>query len=355
MESSKVELVVPQDLKILLEGVSRAVIQNNTDDIAEFIALYFQDLVALRTENSDLDITELINKFEYVRGKKVAALVKSLSPSFLKPPLKNRNEELEEKISEHLDTLFSGKPEKREKCTDTEEDQLLEEPDIEYSSQQTQYPSVASSIAETISSTGYDGASAPEGPELAYVPADPAQLAAHVLAMASSEAAQPPLPSNVWTLYCLTDLRQGQKSPPSLPPDGAGVPCSQAPLCLSRGEDQQYGQLSEVPAPIYVMQEESKRGNAPPFILVGSNVQNTEDWRPIPSYAVVAQQHTGVRRRFTTVLIPVARPAAEETDTPSPSSNPAEEAAAKLCPPDVFSVAIPLDDVMSAKKRLGSW
>ncbi|KAM6135462.1 LOW QUALITY PROTEIN: calcium-binding tyrosine phosphorylation-regulated protein [Pterocles gutturalis] len=334
MESSKVELVVPQDLKILLEGVSRAVIQNNTDDIAEFIALYFQDLVALRTENSDLDITELINKFEYVR--------------------ENRNEELEEKISEHLDTLFSGKPEKREKCTDTEEDQLLEEPDIEYSSQQTQYPSVASSIAETISSTGYDGASAPEGPELAYVPADPAQLAAHVLAMASSEAAQPPLPSNVWTLYCLTDLRQGQKSPPSLPPDGAGVPCSQAPLCLSRGEDQQYGQLSEVPAPIYVMQEESKRGNAPPFILVGSNVQNTEDWRPIPSYAVVAQQHTGVRRRFTTVLIPVARPAAEETDTPSPSSNPAEEAAAKLCPPDVFSVAIPLDDVMSAKKGLAA-
>ncbi|NXT26827.1 CABYR protein, partial [Syrrhaptes paradoxus] len=166
MESSKVKLVVPQDLKILLEGASRAVLQNNPDDIAEFIALYFQELIVLRTENPDLDINELINKFEFVS--------------------EDTNEELEEKISEHIETLFSGKPEKREKCTDTEEDQLLEEPDIQYSSQQTQYPSVASSIAETISPTGDDEASAPEGPELAYVPADPAQLAAHVLGNSDS-------------------------------------------------------------------------------------------------------------------------------------------------------------------------
>ncbi|XP_069635289.1 calcium-binding tyrosine phosphorylation-regulated protein isoform X1 [Haliaeetus albicilla] len=475
----------------------------------------------------------------------------------------NGNKGLEEKTSEYTDTLFSGEPKQRDKCTDTEEDQLLEEPDIQYSSKVTQHPSIASSIAESKSSPGSDGASSPEGPELVYIPAEPAQLAAHVLgntdsfysvrdvatsvqtlhedsqtsenectpvegaaedpsavpaadasveavrsqpgawsqssiagelgpsdsqadvstndvnqassvslwedpsplpvslppsptpkdplqgvpscneaevtsttevvslcwddelimdaevlpyveqfpqkiiipfvdqtayllkieqpsnvaqglsamtsgssaddlvchpertestvqvesaeqvyvmsAMASSEAGQPPPHSNVWTLYCLTDLRQGQKSPPSLPPAGPGVPYSQATPNLSRGKDQQYGQLSKLSAPIYVMQEESKMGNAPPFILVGSNVQNTQDWKPIPSHAVFAQQDAGAKR-FITVPVPVARPVDEETDLASPNSNSAEETEAKLHTPNVFSVAIPLDDVMSAKK-----
>lgn len=48
MQSSNIRLVVPYGLKSLLEGVSRAAMQNNPDDIAEFIVLYFQDLVAFR-------------------------------------------------------------------------------------------------------------------------------------------------------------------------------------------------------------------------------------------------------------------------------------------------------------------
>lgn len=168
--------------------------------------------------------------------------------------------------------------------------------------------------------------------------------------MASSEAGQPPPHSNVWTLYCLTDLRQGKKPPPSLPPAGAGVSYSQATLRLSRGEDQQCGQLAQVSAPIYVMQDDSKRGNAPPFILVGSNVQNTQDWKPVPGCAVFAQRDAGARRRFVTVPVPVARPADEKTDMANPSSNPAEETGAEPRTPNVFLVAIPLDDVMSAQK-----
>ncbi|XP_009576050.1 PREDICTED: uncharacterized protein LOC104076767 [Fulmarus glacialis] len=243
--------------------------------------------------------------------------------------------------------------------------------------------------------------------------------------MASSEAGQPPLHSSVWTLYRLSDSRQGQKSPPSLSPAGAGVPYSQATLSLSRGEDQQVSapiyviqeeskrrdappfilvgsniqnihagkpipqlsqisapvyvvqeerkrrdappfilvgsniqniqdwkpipQLSQVSAPIYMMQEKCKKRDAPPFILVGSNIQNIRDWKPIPSHAAFAQQGTGARRRFTTAPVPVARPADEKTDTASPNSNSAEETAAKPCTPHVFSVAIPLDDVISAK------
>ncbi|XP_054670158.1 calcium-binding tyrosine phosphorylation-regulated protein [Grus americana] len=260
------------------------------------------------------------------------------------------NEGPEEKRTEYRETLFSGEPKQKDKCTDTEEDQLLEEPNVQYSSKVTQHPSLASSITESNPPPRSDRPSSPEGPELVYVPAEPAQLAAHVLAMASSEAGQPPPCSNVWTLYCLTDLRQGQKSPPSLPPAGASVPYSQATLSLSRGEDQQCGQLSQVSAPIYVMQEDSKRGNAPPFILVGSNIQNAQNWKPLPGPTVFAQQGAGARRRLTTVPVPVARPADEETDMASPNFHSAEETGAMPRTAPVFSVAIPLDDMMSAKK-----
>ncbi|KAM6410651.1 calcium-binding tyrosine phosphorylation-regulated protein [Pluvialis apricaria] len=538
MQSSKIKQIVPRGLKTLLQGVSQAVMENNPDDIAEFFALYFQELIAFRKGHPNLDLAELVEKFEFVS--------------------ENGKEGLEEKTSGHRDTLFSGEPKQRDKCTDTEEDQLIEEPDTQYSSKATQHPSIASSIAESKTPPGSDRASSPEGPELVYVPAESTQLAAYVLgnsdsvyavrdvatsvqtlhedsqtseneftpveaaaedasavpaaeasveavwsqlevqsqsstagelgpsasqadvstddvgqassvplweepspsplppppspapkqaliaevastievvslcsddelimgaevppyveqfpqkiiipfvdqtaylvkidqplnagqgssattlglyaddlvchpermestaqvesaehiyvlsAVASSEAGQPPPHSNVWTLYCLTDLRQGQKSPPPLPPAGAGVPYSQATLRPSRGEDQHCGLLSQVSsAPIYVMQEDSKRGNAPPFILVGSNVQDAQGWKPVPGCAVFAQRGAGAGRRLTTVPVPVARPADEKPGMASPSSNSAEETGAEPRMPDVFLVAIPMDDVMSAKK-----
>uniref|UniRef100_A0A663EAW6 RIIa domain-containing protein n=1 Tax=Aquila chrysaetos chrysaetos TaxID=223781 RepID=A0A663EAW6_AQUCH len=64
MQSSKIGLIVPRGLKTLLEGVSRAVIENNPDDIAEFFALYFQELVTFRKE--------LVEQFEFISGKIVA-------------------------------------------------------------------------------------------------------------------------------------------------------------------------------------------------------------------------------------------------------------------------------------------
>ncbi|NWU63632.1 CABYR protein, partial [Pterocles burchelli] len=213
MESSKVELVVPQDLKILLEGASRAVLQNKPDDIAGFIALYFQELVALRTG--------------------LVAHVLTLCSFYL---AENRNEELEEKISEHIDILFSGKLEKREKCTDTEEDQLLEEPDIQYSSQQTQYPSVASSIAETISPTGDDEASAPEGPELAYVPADPAQLAAHVLGNSDSLYSVRDVATSVQTLQDFETSEDELTPVEGAAEDASAVPAAEASVETIRSQ-----------------------------------------------------------------------------------------------------------------------
>ncbi|XP_025912554.1 calcium-binding tyrosine phosphorylation-regulated protein isoform X2 [Apteryx rowi] len=342
MHSSRARFVVPYGLKTLLEGVSRAVFQTNPNNITGFAALYFQELVAFREEDW--------------------------------------NERLPQKLDTQ-DTSVPGEPKQKEKCTDTEEDQLLESPDTEYTSKMTQYPSTHNDIVEDKSPTGPDEASSPKGPELAYVPADSAQLAAQMLgpsaddvvwdpekmestaqmasaeqAMAASEAGQPPPYSNVWTLYCLTDLSQGQKSPPSLPPAGTGIPYPQATLYLSGGQDQQQvlqpiplqGQPPQLFSPTYVMPEESKRGSVPPFILVGSTVQNTRDWKPIPGQAVLAQQDTGARR-FTTIPVPVARPVDQQAAMPNPNPNAAQETARPPTP--VFlSVAIPLDDVMSVKK-----
>ncbi|NXU25638.1 CABYR protein, partial [Thalassarche chlororhynchos] len=181
-------------LKTLLEGVSRAVIENNPDDIAEFFALYFQELVAFRKGNPNLDITELVEKFKFVS-----------------------------------DTLFSGKPKKRDKCTDTEEDQLLEEPDIEYSSKITQYPSIASSIAESKSPPGSDGFSSPEGPDWVYVPAEPAQLAAHVLGNSDSLYSVRDVASSVQTLYEDSQMSENEFTPvEGAAEDASAVPAAEA-------------------------------------------------------------------------------------------------------------------------------
>jgi len=48
MQSLKIRLVVLCGLKALLEGVSRAIVESNPDDIAEFFALCLQELIAFR-------------------------------------------------------------------------------------------------------------------------------------------------------------------------------------------------------------------------------------------------------------------------------------------------------------------
>ncbi|XP_065686593.1 calcium-binding tyrosine phosphorylation-regulated protein isoform X3 [Patagioenas fasciata] len=316
MQSAKAEVVVPHGLKTLLEGVSRAVIESNPDDLIRFFALYFKELVTFQKENPSMDITMLVENLDF--GSE------------------NGNGGMQDQTLDDMETLFPGEPRQQDKGTETEEDQLLEDFETECSSKVTQYPSVASFTAKSTSSIGPAGAPpaegtaqvpsdeglagtpSAEGPELMYVPAEPAQLAAHVLAMASSEAGQLPPHCHVWTLYCLTDL--SQKSPHSLPHAGAAVS-----------------------APIYVMQEACKRENAPPFILVGSHIHNTQDWKPHPGHTMLTPQDAGARKRLTVVPVPVAWPADEEPDL-------AEETAAMPCTPSVFFVAIPLDDVMSAKK-----
>ncbi|NXP02433.1 CABYR protein, partial [Thinocorus orbignyianus] len=166
MKSSRVSLVIPPGLEILLEGVSQAVMEKNPDDITEFLALYFQELIGFRKGHPDLDVTELIHKFDFIN--------------------ENMSKELEEKTRQRTDTLVLEESKQQDKCTDTEEDQLLSEPEIQCSSKVTQHPSTASYVAESKSPPGSARSSSPEGPGLVYVPAEPAELAAHVLGNTAS-------------------------------------------------------------------------------------------------------------------------------------------------------------------------
>ncbi|XP_068021579.1 calcium-binding tyrosine phosphorylation-regulated protein [Melanerpes formicivorus] len=163
MQPLQTRLVVPYGLTALLEGVSRAAVVKHPEDIADFFTLYFQDLAAFRREHPDLDLTELIEQFEL---------------EFIS---ENTSQGLEEQSSALLDAALPWEPKQRDESTDTEQDQLLPEPDIQYSSKCTQHPSSTSSLAESKSPPASDGAWTPVGAELAYVPAEPAALAAHVL------------------------------------------------------------------------------------------------------------------------------------------------------------------------------
>ncbi|NXT92908.1 CABYR protein, partial [Anhinga rufa] len=149
----------------------------------------------------------------------------------------NGNEGLEEKTSECTDTLFSGEPKKKDKSTDTEEDQLLEEPDIQYSSKTTQHPSIASSIGESKFYLGSDGSSSPDRPELVYVPAEPAQLAAHVLGNSDSFYSVRDMATSVQTLYEDSQTSENEFTPvEGAAEDASAVPAAEASVEALRSQ-----------------------------------------------------------------------------------------------------------------------
>ncbi|XP_055481358.1 calcium-binding tyrosine phosphorylation-regulated protein isoform X3 [Psammomys obesus] len=257
-------------------------------------------------------------------------------------------------------------PTRMEKSTDTEEDNVA---GPLFSNKTTQFPSVHAEVMSDETSEGVWGPSskpttpktttppsspppAPVSAEYAYVPADPAQFAAQMLALATSEAGQPPPYSNMWTLYCLTDMNQ--QSRPSPPP--APGPFPQATLYLPNPKDPQFLQNPpKVTSPTYVMMDDSKKTNAPPFILVGSSVQEAQDWKPVPGHAVVSQ--SDALKRYAAVQVPIAVPADQTFQRPAPNpQNASPPTSGQDGPrpqsPVFLSVAFPVEDV--AKKSSGS-
>ncbi|NXN43285.1 CABYR protein, partial [Rhinoptilus africanus] len=202
-------------LQILLEGVSLAVMENKPDDIAEFFALYFQDLVIFRKGHPDLDITDTVLNFEFAR--------------------------------EHINTLFAGEPKRKDKCTDTEEDQLLREPGIQWSSKVTQRPSTASSTAESKSPPGSARPSFPERPELLYVPTEATQLAAPALGTADPFSPVRDVVTSVQTLYEDSQTSESEFTPvEDAAEDVSAVPAAGASVGAVRS--QPAGQSPSSPA-----------------------------------------------------------------------------------------------------------
>uniref|UniRef100_A0A8C9Q741 Calcium-binding tyrosine phosphorylation-regulated protein n=1 Tax=Spermophilus dauricus TaxID=99837 RepID=A0A8C9Q741_SPEDA len=350
MLSSKPRLVVPYGLKTLLEGVSRAVLKTKPSNITQFAAIYFKELIVFREGNNSLDIKDLVKQFHQLKVEKWSEGV------------------TQEKKSEPERTpVVSQEPTRMEKSTDTEEDNISAP---QFSNKTTQFPSINTECPQTEgTSEAVRGPSSkpvtpktttpPSSPspaavsaEFAYVPADPAQFATQMLALATSEAGQPPPYSNMWTLYCLTDMNQ--QSRPSPPP--APGPFPQATLYLSNPKDPQFLQNPpQVTSPTYVMMEDTKKTSAPPFILVGSNVQEAQDWKPLPGHAVVSQSDG--MKRYAAVQVPVAIPADQKfqkhTLNPPNASPPSSGKDVPRPQSPVFlSVAFPVEDV--AKKGTGS-
>ncbi|XP_038187060.1 calcium-binding tyrosine phosphorylation-regulated protein isoform X2 [Arvicola amphibius] len=352
MISSKPRLVVPYGLKTLLEGVSRAVLKTNPTNITQFAAVYFKELIVFREGNSSLDIKDLIKQFHQMKVEKWAEGVTLEKKECVKEPGRT--------------PPVSCEPTRMEKSTDTEEDNVA---GPLFSNKTTQFPSVHAELQPEETSEGVCGPSskpatpktttppsspppAPVSAEYAYVPADPAQFAAQMLALATSEAGQPPPYSNMWTLYCLTDMNQ--QSRPSPPP--ALGPFPQATLYLPNPKDPQFLQNPpKVTSPTYVMMDDSKKTSAPPFILVGSNVQEAQDWKPLPGHTVVSQ--SDALKRYAAVQVPIAVPADQTFQRPAPNpQNASPPTSGQDGPrpqsPVFLSVAFPVEDV--AKKSSGS-
>ncbi|XP_047554243.1 calcium-binding tyrosine phosphorylation-regulated protein isoform X4 [Lutra lutra] len=355
MISSKPRLVVPYGLKTLLEGVSRAVLKTNPPNITQFAAVYFKELIVFREGNTSLDIKDLVKQFHQIKVEKWSEGTTQ----------EKKAECMKEKVGT---SIVSQEPTRMEKSTDTEEDNIT---GPLFMNKTTQFPSVHSEVLQEPEETpeaargSTSKVSTPKmttppsspppvavSPEFAYIPADPAQFAAQMLAIAASEAGQPPPYSNMWTLYCLTDMNQ--QSRPSPPP--APGPFPQATLYLSNPKDPQFlQQPPKVTSPTYVMMDDSKKTSAPPFILVGSNVQEAQDWKPLPGHAVVSQ--SDALKRYAAVQVPIAVPADQKVQkhTPNPqngSSPPSGQDVPRPQSPVFLSVAFPVEDV--AKKGSGS-
>ncbi|XP_029777222.1 calcium-binding tyrosine phosphorylation-regulated protein isoform X2 [Suricata suricatta] len=353
MISSKPRLVIPYGLKTLLEGLSRAILKNNPPNITQFAADYFKELLVFREGTTALDIKDLVKQFYQI---KVERWSKGTT-----------QEEKPECVRELVGTsIVSQEPTRMEKSTDTEEDSIAGPLLI---NKTTQFPTVSAELLpEPEETTGAargssskpttpkalsppaSPASAAASTEFAYVPADPAQFAAQMLAIAASEAGQPPPYSNTWTLYCLTD--KNQQSRPSPPP--APGPFPQATLCLSNPKDPQFLQPPKVTSPTYMMLDDSKKTSAPPFILVGSNVQEAQDWKPLPGHAV---SQSDALKRYAAVQVPIAVPADQKFQKPTPTpqnggSPPSGQDVPRSQSPVFLSVAFPVEDV--AKKGSGS-
>uniref|UniRef100_A0A8D2BEL3 Calcium binding tyrosine phosphorylation regulated n=1 Tax=Sciurus vulgaris TaxID=55149 RepID=A0A8D2BEL3_SCIVU len=340
MISSKPRLVVPMAsrrcLRELAELFSNQTIKHHPICNHTFVAfkkhlswevMYLCLIFCIYSfRNNSLDIKDLVKQFHQLKGKCTSDTTQEKKPEFVKETRRNQQD--------HPVSLFNTEFPQTEGTSEA----------VHGPSSKPVTPKTTTPTLITISSSCLS--------RVAYVPADPAQFATQMLALATSEAGQPPPYSNMWTLYCLTDMNQ--QSRPSPPP--APGPFPQATLYLSNPKDPQFLQNPpQVTSPTYVMMDDSKKTSAPPFILVGSNVQEAQDWKPLPGHAVVSQSDG--MKRYAAVQVPIAIPADQKfqkhtLNPPNASPPTSGKDVPRPQSPVFLSVAFPVEDV--AKKGSGS-
>ncbi|XP_029447005.1 calcium-binding tyrosine phosphorylation-regulated protein [Rhinatrema bivittatum] len=164
--------------------------------------------------------------------------------------------------------------------------------------------------------------------------------------------------ANLWTLYRLTDLNQPNVHTQNIPApqtqSGLYFPNIQQARHQEQSMNQQYVQrnymdtqhmayppmssVRMVSSPAYVLPEEPKtKVNCPPFILVGSTIQEPHDWKPIPGHAVLSKNDLCSQRKYTTVPVPVAV-------SPNPMCSSLGQDMNLPSAPVYLSVAVPMDE-----------
>ncbi|XP_038622537.1 calcium-binding tyrosine phosphorylation-regulated protein isoform X2 [Tachyglossus aculeatus] len=243
MIPSKPRLVVPYGLKTLLEGVSRAILRTNPPNITQFAALYFKELILFRDANSSLDIKDLVKQFHQIKvekwseGREEAKAEDEASREVPPPPPPPQPTpaSLEEEKKEVS---------RQEKSTDTEEDNIA---GLLYSNKTTQFPSFHAEVSEpeerpeAAVAAPSPKASSPKlsspppspspppppssaaSPELVYVPADPAQLAAQMLGNIASSYSEVLMVDVATGVPSLPEVSSGSEQ-------ASGVPSSESAL-----------------------------------------------------------------------------------------------------------------------------
>lgn len=188
MIPSNPPIVIPYGLKTLLKGLSRAVFKTCPQNITQFAAVYFQELILFREGNVCLDIKDLVMQFHQIKVEKWSeGTTQEKKAKCVKEPTGT--------------STVSQEPTRVEKSTDTEEDNIAGRL---LSNKNTQFPSVHAELLPEPEETSEAvcGPSRPATPqittppsspspgavppELVCVSADPAQFAAQKLGNVSS-------------------------------------------------------------------------------------------------------------------------------------------------------------------------
>ncbi|XP_058034338.1 calcium-binding tyrosine phosphorylation-regulated protein [Ahaetulla prasina] len=323
MHTAKPRMVVPYGLKTLLEGVSRAVLKASPSNITEFAAEYFKELIVFREEHPNLDIKELVREFHVTRVEGWAE-----GPGAATQMPRSKRADVGDAFRSDLDTIpIHDEPKRKEKSTDTEEDQISEE-SRELSTKTTQFPSIVDEFVEKV---GDD-----KGAGLAYIPADPAQLASQMLGNVETMGTEPELKDvaiSVQTLPTLSHtaseamaaIAVGQLAAPEPAPELASEPAPELAPEPAPAEAEPAEEEAPAPAEAEPAEAGPAEAAAEPAEAEAEPAEAEAEPEPAEAEAELAEAETEPAEAETEPAPEEAEPAPEEAEPAPEEPEPAPE------------------------------